>query len=61
MLDTIKQFHQKNGYYPNEVQLTKLLGVSRGTVRRRMQELYDQKLIKQADPKVIYTGKYTLV
>lgn len=61
MLDTIKQFHQENGYYPNEVQLTKILGVARGTVRRRMKELSKQGAIKPAEPTVIYTGKYTLV
>ena len=61
MLDTIKQFHQKNGYYPNEVQLTELLGVSRGTVRRRMQELLKQGTIQPAEPKVIYTGKYKVI
>ena len=61
MLETIKQFHQQNGYYPNRVQLGKLLKKDRRTIDERLKEMKAEGLLKKAKPKHIVTGDYTVV
>jgi len=61
MLDTIKQFHQKNGREPNKSELHKLTGMSRVTIQDRITELIRSKRAKKVKPKIIHTADYELL
>ena len=47
MIEVIIKYQKKHGYPPNECELKRLTGLSRSTVRVRLQELEDSKQIKR--------------
>ena len=61
MIETIKQFHQENGYYPNRVQLAKILGKDRRTIEKRLKKMIKAKELKKEEPVHIVSGDYSVV
>ena len=60
MIETIKEFHDKHGYYPNRVQLGKILGKDRRTIDAWLQDLKDKGLARSVKGKQIVVGDYEL-
>jgi Mn-dependent DtxR family transcriptional regulator len=61
MIETIKQFHQEHGYYPNRVQLARMLKKDVRTIDKQLERLKQAKIIKKTKPVCIVTANYTLI
>lgn len=63
MLDTIKQIKQfarkNNGRHPNVSELARLMGVTRVTIYKRLQELEDEGKLERTE--VVTVAGYKLV